>query len=1001
MSEKSRLIAWMLLAAASLWPPAALSLEPAPSADAATAPAGQEDDGAEARAFIRRMQKEVTRFGFEESSAIEPGKAPLPREWQRHLDDSPSADDPTRRLYGRYPDFLTVGVADLDVPGTPPDAVHGGRRALRMSLAGSRGSDESQGMDLVAVKRRIPLEIDPDSAYELSGWVRMQSTRRPDESWARLGIEWLDEQGRVIASSWSDHVIASRSGPSWTQVPGLRVNDVDGRARFAQVWCKASGHDPLGWVSFDDIELLARPKVDAKPVPDGCSGIFAPDEIPALKISFTGLRPQPAPQPGAVPAALGRVLGLAAGAGYVRSVAVVDLFGRRISVADRQFAMREVQDGALQEDLRLDALARPGTYAVEITLSSIGPRGERTEITRRVLRLVKLAAAPAPASSPGAAAVEPAGIGGFGVEAGLHGTDARQLLEAVGRLNIPTVAVNLWGAAKPAAGPQVPSEVALARLLRGPLGRKVLFEGVLLSGREAVAAYSSADPRAKLQPEAIAEFRSDMMAWRLASADGNLAAAGGREWRAKLAAEIRSGALEKAAHKTVNVPVALDGLEPGADGDERYRETVFVPASLSPAQLEKRLAALFPRPAPAGGAAAARAGAFDWHLELPAASENLGLGMKEERDQVTELARKATLLVAAGAGRCFVSLSDSKQGLMGPGLNPRPAAAAWRTLGQHLSGAEFLGDFDLCKDADVRAWAFRRGDEGLVVFWADGPEREIPVQLGTRGRARLVEITGYARELRPARTAAESAGLAEAEMVPLAVVPAILTGMDPAFIRTRQSFQLAAGSKVQCRYEPQPVVFELQNHFRQDLSARIFPRFPQGSAVTPRFQKVDVRPGETAKVTFSVRPSFVETTGDKEAVADLYLMVKDGRETFTITRTLRYESMLSMECVPPVPDESGRTARVQIAAGVKEGIEPRRNLTDLEIYLSVPGVGRQRVLLEDVPTGKSLLAEPFTVVLGAREQKAYASVRERNGSWFANLEIKLPAAVPPRYADRR
>jgi hypothetical protein len=316
-------------------------------------------------------------------------------------------------------------------------------------------------------------------------------------------------------------------------------------------------------------------------------------------------------------------------------------------------------------------------------------------------------------------------------------------------------------------------------------------------------------------------------------------------------------------------------------------------------------------------------------------------------------------------------------------------------LAANLAGARCLGEFDLAPG--VSAWAFERGGRGLVVFWTDGPKREVAAQLGTRGSVRLLEITGASRSLR----AAPAGALEAAELVPLSTTPAILSGLDPAFIRTRLGFRLAAGTRVECRYQPQEVSFELRNHFASEMEAKVFPRFLPGSAVVPRFQRLSLKPGERAQVVFSVRPSFVETGGDKDMAVDLYLSAKDRREALTITRKLRVESAISLTPSVSLSDD-GRTASIQLTAGIAEDIKPPRKTTDLEVYLTVPGLARQRANLADVKTGKSLqLGEPFTVTLIGRPQTVYAGARERNGDWFANVEIELPAAGAPEVAERR
>jgi hypothetical protein len=993
------LTAWL---AAPAWP------GEAPAAPAPAPTAAPEPENAEAREFKRRMRTEVTRFGFEEPAIVEPGRTPLPREWERHLEYvfERTAGGQPQRFFGRYPDFLTVETVDRTVPGTPPDAVHGGNRALRMSLAGSKD------MDLVAVKRRIPLDINPDFAYELTGWLRLQGVRKP-ESWARLGIEWLDSQGRPIGEKrWSDKVNLrwleqhreggrAPSGPAWGPTPELRVNDVEREARAARIWCEASGREPEAWVSFDDIELRRRPKVSvgrprisAETELPGWFGIFAANEVPTLELKFTGLD---------APAPSGRAGPPAAPARYLRQVAAEDLFGRKIAIPDQEFDTRDIRDDRLEEVLRLEALNRPGAYGVQVSLLAIGSGGEREEKARRVLRLVKLAADPKLSDDPAP--------NSFGVETGLYGQDAAQLLLALERLGIRSpAAVRLGDIPGPASAPasggggELPAGERLARKLRGLVGRQLQAEWVLGSpaasegaaGRaDAATLYSSDDWRAAVRRMA-GDFLPLKGSWRLAAAkDGSLGTRS-REDRVKLAAEFRSATLEGAAGKVVSVPLGLDRLDvsvPPAGGD--YRELVFVPASTGREQLQR----LFPAPA----LAARTAQGYEWFLELGKSSENLGLSLKDERAQVQDLARKATLLAVAGAGRFVTELSEPQQGLLGPELNPRPAYAAWRTLGQYLSGAEFLGQFDLSRDADVSAWAFRLGEQGLVVFWTDGKERDIPAQLGSRGRTQLVEITGAGRALRPARGPAEAGDLLEAEMVPLSPTPAILVGLEPAFVRTRQSFQLAAGSKVQCLYEPMPVAFNLRNHFNADMSVKVFPRFPPGSAVSPRFRSFSIKAGESEKIEFNVRPSFVETLGEKEVTVDLYLSARDRRDIFTITRKIPYESMLSLEPILPLTiEDDGRVAQVRLAAGIKAGARPEGTLTDLEVYLSVPGFGRQRTVIEDVPAGKSRqIDDPFTVILGAREQTVYAGVRERNGNWFANVEFKVPAASPPRFSERR
>jgi len=275
---------------------------------------GGEPSSSEREEFVRRLRKK-TRFGFEDKVAQAPGRAPLPREWERYVEysrtpgerppkgaaedgadtdlvTSRSLEEEGRLYYGRFPDFLRVEVVDLDRGGAPRE-VHGGRHSLRMQVAGTQLSGD-RGMNMVAVRRRVALEVDPDFAYELTGWVHFKGVKKKD-TYAQLWIEWLDAKGqRIGARSRSDVVNldylaawTSKKGlkavPAWVSAPEFRVNEVDRRARFARVWCVASGQEIGGWAYFDDLELRRRPKVSVRA-----------DQLGGYACASRGWRPAPA-----------------------------------------------------------------------------------------------------------------------------------------------------------------------------------------------------------------------------------------------------------------------------------------------------------------------------------------------------------------------------------------------------------------------------------------------------------------------------------------------------------------------------------------------------------------------------------------------------------------------------------------------------------------------------------------------------------------------------------
>ncbi|MHC4914545.1 MAG: hypothetical protein ACYTGB_03555 [Planctomycetota bacterium] len=1010
--------------------------------------------------YLHRQRTQVTRFGFEEKIVVAPLKAPMPAEWERYVEYLPAPDSPSaatlpgeadrpdvetarpadteRRLYyGPFPDYLRVEVQDLDRRGTPLPAVHSGRRSIRMQLAGTRD------MDMVAVRRKHPLEVNADFAYELSGWVRLQGVVK-DETYAQLWIEWLDGNGRPTGRiSKSDRVnraylagLARRrrlkSAPDWVPTPEFRVNDVDPRARFARVWCVASGRETRGYAYFDDLAITRRPKVSAEPDPRSAHWIFSHGQVPALRLTFQGLQ-----------------LGDDAGKliGYRRVIRWVDLYGRTGTERSRRYEPFEIQGNTIEEPVRLDGLRLPGCYAVEIALEALSAGGSRKEIAKRVVRLAKL---PELSVRSGKIAEEL-----FAVDANLYGpeTKAARLTSAARRCGVRVLSCPLWREeADPArfglASEKVSPEELLERQLRDLAAARIWVVGVLApvprkvrrqlnirnAGHAARGFYKVREARWKPFVETTARyFQTYVSEWRMAAADDDSFREATLD-RSALAGQLRR-ALLRAPSKQVVVPLHVDSLPRPAPAltPADHRELVYVPAETSAAALRATLDEVFPetekappgspvgapRAAPGGEAARSRPAAGpepvglrssagrQWFLQLPEAGENLSLKMEEERDQVIDLARKVTLLAMHGADRIHVELADSRRGLLGAGLYPRPAYVAYCVLAEQLTGASYVGEFDLTGAA--RAFAFERGGRGLLVYWSDGTPREIACQLGAVGQATLIEMSGARRTLRRPRNTAEARNLADAEMVPLSPVPAVLMGLEPAFVRTRLGFGLTSDARLQTRYQPQEVSFEVHNHFEESMEAEVIPHFPRGSRITPRFRRVSVDAGESVRVPFSVRPSFVETVGDKDITVDLKLSAGNrSTASFTLPRKITVESPITL--LPTVtPSKDRAVAEVQVhvklsadekfayLAGERDhGLRPDEGY-DLEVYLVVPGGYRRRAHVRGIRPGKEKKTDyPFVVPLGAMERTVYVGARLRGGAWFTNVEIRLPAAVTTR-----
>jgi hypothetical protein len=953
-----------------------------------------------------------------------------------------------------------------------------------MQLAGTRD------MDMVGIRRRIPLDVDPSLAYEITGWVRLENAQK-DDTFARLWIEWLDAEGKT--SGWHQcdkvdrrYVRQARERAEkenvagwgkWVPTPEFRINEVPRNAHSARLWCVASGRETDGYAYFDELQIRRQPKVSATPDPEDSHGVFRHDQNPALRLVFQGLHLRPKeydPNEHEM-------------TGYKRVIKVKDLYGRSPSEEGQTRDFDTPRVNRIEEHVRVEEICDPGTYAVEIALyvraHSRGDPVKKLEflVAKRVIRLTRL---------PVKTTRDQAAEGGFcAVDADLFNENADRLIAAIQRCGVQVVAVPLWrtgtrlGRLTSQTEEATPEEKLARRLADLTTGGRTVIGGFYpmpspiydalrrdwLGGARTMYKADS-DIWQPLVKETVAHFRGSVSEWRMAAASDASFGAGAAD-RTGLAARLRQE-LARATGKRVVVPVPLEDLTKPAPPitQPNYHELVFIPANVpatgssgdgNEKSLEEKLRQLFPpptprvtaRPAAKPGQPAAEApepktaapapvprpaAGRRWFIQLRPVSENLTLEVVGERHQVIDMARKITLLAMYGADRVHVQLADPRQGLLGPGLLARPVYSAYRVLAEHLSGAKYLGEFDLT--AGAQAYAFERGDEALVVFWTDGTEGKAPCQLGisekaktkvsdeadsgasgraepgasgrgesgARGEAKMIELTGKEVPLNKKAVGAEARGLADAMMVNVRKVPALLVGLDPDFIRTRMGFRLAAGSRLQTRYQPQEVRFEVRNFFDNTMRARVMPRFPRGSHTMPRFREVTVEAGKSAEVSFRVRPSFVETVGNKKIGVDLQLFSAKGEKvSFTLTRHIPVESPILLQCKTGKLSNN-RDVSVQVSVQLSNapeyayqkdkrdhGLNPE-TAYDVEVYLVVPGGARQRTYVRNIMPGESPKSpdQTFVVKAGNAPKTVYVGARLRGGVWFSNTEEQIPAAKP-------
>jgi hypothetical protein len=186
-----------------------------------------------------------------------------------------------------------------------------------------------------------------------------------------------------------------------------------------------------------------------------------------------------------------------------------------------------------------------------------------------------------------------------------------------------------------------------------------------------------------------------------------------------------------------------------------------------------------------------------------------------ERAQAVELARKLVLGRVLGCDRIHVGpLTDPERGLAAISRDgrvvPRPALLAARTLAEHLSGAEYLGSFQIA--GNVANYVFRsREDPGAAVMaaWYDGrPTESAKVDIGVGwGPLHLVDMAGNRRSVRSTFT--------------LGPMPVLLEGLGVPAARTRMSIRIMDDPPLLSMTETQEQRLQIRNFHSEPLVGTI------------------------------------------------------------------------------------------------------------------------------------------------------------------------------------
>lgn len=705
----------------------------------------------------------------------------------------------------------------------------------------------------VALETRYPVKIDPEMAYELTAYAR---NLRLNKSNARITIQWLQilKDGDEILKG-ENHLPVPPGQSDWPETPlKLHINKVPAGATHLRLNLniypdpRYHGADRHGMAWFDDITLNARPKIYMEPTfRDYLPRVVNDNPPPPFEftINYRGLVdniPEKERQGGITKA-------------YYRIVRITDIDGN--APRDRQgrlvkFAFprrKDIFPGTLDTypEKIMVSLDKLGVYYLTVTL--YGYQGERLTERTQVLGLWQ----PSLRRQNGVAD-DTAVTGGFGVVVDEVPFAILQnegkLAELVERTGARYVKSRLW----PGGGEK--SDIRFfTNALSGEFSRMRRAGMRITAMLEPPENLRSTQPLYDLMrdaPKSIAPYTDAVTDaydayienWQW-GADNEPSFSSGidvketADARSLLAGRVSSPSQSfpvRLGHNSLTLPPAEISFAAGIYTPSFYSENRLIKEiiRLLPGQFtrfrtpEKRLyppqwlLEASPIPEPVDETKPLERKLEEWlTCELPAAPEDVHVP-RLERQILGDMARKAVIARVCGLPRVYIqSLLSPTRGLARLDQDnhpiPLPSLLGLRVLDEYLTGAEYLGSFNLVNEHGYFPnYVFARpdGKQAIAVVWYDGAGKEdAKLDFGGGYRLNIVDLQGNIRPL-PADSVF-TAGR----------TPQIITGMSVAYARTRMSINIMRDPPLLMRMQEQKQFLTITNFYEHPISGNVMVKY--------------------------------------------------------------------------------------------------------------------------------------------------------------------------------
>lgn len=337
----------------------------------------------------------------------------------------------------------------------------------------------------------------------------------------------------------------------------------------------------------------------------------------------------------------------------------------------------------------------------------------------------------------------------------------------------------------------------------------------------------------------------------------------------------------------------------------------------------------------------------DWNVSNP-------------KEASARLVAEMASLFSLGAKVIFFKDPWQRQGVVDGQGNISPFGLAVINLLHQLAGYSYSGVIAL-PDNTPNA-IFTRGDETAVLLWPRAGGSRERIFLGEA--IEIVDIYGR-------RSQAKMEG--GENVLSISEAPVLLSGVNPAVVRTRQTFQVEPKT-VDSIYQLQPVFLSFRNEFGTPIVGELSVGFPKYWEARPDKFFVRLKPGQTFRKSTNLLVPYNALSGPQEINLTLDLGGSGTQKTTLIRRVELGSTAFTME------------------------VEIRGAGADLAIYQKVSNISQDLIDVTAFLEGAELeRTEQPPRVMAAGSSTTFLYKLPDADSWTGRT---LRATVRDRYTDR-